>query len=78
MLRGNDVFPFEGCLLVIPRREPRLFLLNPTARTIWEELAKAVPPDDVAAGLAARYGMPLAQVRADVEAIVAEWRPTIC
>ena len=73
-LRGNDVFAFEDCLLVIPRREPRLFLLNPTARTIWEELAQGVPPDDVAAGLAARYGVPLAQVWADVEAIVAEWQ----
>jgi hypothetical protein len=73
-LRDNDVFPFADCLLVIPRREPRLFLLNPTARMIWEELAQGVPPDDMAARLAAHYGVPPARVRADVEAIVAEWR----
>ena len=73
-LRGNDVFEFEGCLLVVPHREPRLFLLNPTARTIWQELAHGVPPAEVADRLAARFEVPPARVRADVETILAEWR----
>jgi len=73
-LRGNDVFPFEDCLLVIPRREPRLFLLNPTARTIWEQLDRGRAPDEVTAALAARFDVPKDRVRADVDAILAEWR----
>jgi hypothetical protein len=73
-LRCNDVFEFEDSLLVIPRHEPRLFLLNPTARMIWEELARGVPPDDVAAGLSTRFGVPPSLVHADMAAILAEWR----
>jgi hypothetical protein len=73
-LRGNDVFEFEGCLLVIPRHEPRLFLLNPTARTIWEGIDQGRAPDEVAARLAADFDVPKDRVRADVEAILAEWR----
>lgn len=73
-LQGNDVFPFESCLLVIPRRVPRLFLLNPTARTVWEGLAAGAAPAQLAAGIAGRFDVPAARVRADVEAILAEWR----
>ena len=73
LLADNDVFEFEGCLLVVPRREPRLFLLNPTARMMWQELARGVAPDDVADALAARFDVPPAQVRADMTAILAEW-----
>ena len=73
LLADNDVFEFEGCLLVVPRREPRLFLLNATARLMWQELARGVPPDEVADGLAARFDVPPAQVRADMTAILAEW-----
>jgi Coenzyme PQQ synthesis protein D (PqqD) len=73
-LRGNDVFEFVGCLLVIPRTEPRLFLLNETARRIWQALDHGASIDQAVERLAAHYGVPLAQVRADVEAIVAEWR----
>ncbi len=73
LLADNDVFEFEGCLLVVPRREPRLFLLNATARMMWQELARGVPPDDVADTLAARFDVPPAQVRADMTAILAEW-----
>jgi Coenzyme PQQ synthesis protein D (PqqD) len=73
LLADNDVFEFEGCLLVIPRREPRLFLLNQTARMIWQQLADGVLPDEAADGLAARFDVPAAQVRADMAAILAEW-----
>ena len=73
-LHSNDVFEFEDCLLVIPQREPRLFLLNPIARTMWEDLARGVPLDALASGLAARFGVPAARVQADVDAMLAEWR----
>jgi hypothetical protein len=74
LLVNNEVFEFEGCLLVVPHSEPRLFLLNQTARMMWQELARGVPPDEVADGLAARFEVPPAQVRADLTAILAEWR----
>ena len=74
MLNGHDAFEFAGCLLVIPRSEPRLFLLNPIGRMMWQELAQGVPPADVADGLAARFDVPPAQVRADMRAILKEWR----
>jgi Coenzyme PQQ synthesis protein D (PqqD) len=51
-----------------------LYLLNQTARMMWEELARGVAPDDVAGGLAARFGVPAARVRADMVAILKEWR----
>jgi Coenzyme PQQ synthesis protein D (PqqD) len=74
LLAASDVFEFEDCLLLIPRSEPRLYLLNQTARMMWEELARGVAPDDVAGGLAARFGVPAARVRADMAAILKEWR----
>ena len=73
-LRGNDVFEFAGHLLVIPRTQPRLFLLNETARRVWQTLDDGASIEQAVERLAAHYGLPLAQVRADVEAIVAEWR----
>lgn len=69
-----DVFEFEGCLLVIPRRDPRLFLLNPVARTIWRDIARGALPNEIADRLAARFEVPLARVRTDIESILTEWR----
>ena len=74
VLNDHDAFEFAGCLLVIPRSEPRLFLLNPIARMMWQELAQGVPPVDVADRLAARFDVPRAQVRADMAAMLKEWR----
>ena len=73
-LPDSDTFAFEDSLLVIPRRTPRLFLLNPTARLAWERLAEGMAPRQVADQLATVYGVPLARVRADVAAILTEWR----
>jgi hypothetical protein len=41
---------------------------------MWQELACGVPPDEVAAGLAARFGVPTPRVRADMATILADWR----
>jgi hypothetical protein len=41
---------------------------------MWQELAQDVPPVDVADALAARFDVPRAQVRADMSAMLKEWR----
>jgi Coenzyme PQQ synthesis protein D (PqqD) len=69
-----DAFEFADCLLVIPRREPRLFLLNPTARLMWQALAEGAAPADAIERIAARFAVPPARVQADMAAIVAEWQ----
>lgn len=73
MLSDHDAFEFAGCLLVIPRREPRLFLLNQTAGVLWRAIARGMSPDAAAGRLALRFEMPPAEVAADVRAMLDAW-----
>ena len=72
----NDVLAFaveDHTLLLRPGAE-RFFLLNTTARAIWD--LHQVEPDAAACaeGLAEVFGIPLEAAAADVEATLADWR----
>jgi hypothetical protein len=66
-------FPL-GDELVIARRDVQgLFLLNGTARFLWDEVCRGTPVPKIEEDFATRYGVPLALARHDIEATLASW-----
>ena len=66
-------FPFEDSLVVARPPIPGLFLLNPTARVVWEYLRDGLDLEQAAGELSAAAGVALEVVRHDIHASVAEW-----
>jgi hypothetical protein len=64
---------FDGGMLLVATAE-RLLAYNASAHHIWSELAEGRTPSEIAATLAATFGMDPAAVSADVDAIVAHWK----
>ncbi|MBU1740586.1 MAG: PqqD family peptide modification chaperone, partial [Proteobacteria bacterium] len=52
--------------LVLSRGDGRLFLLNYTGKIVWQGLAEGLSAEEVAAGLAERFQIPLEIAAHDV------------
>jgi hypothetical protein len=63
----------DGLLLARPT-DDRLFLLNGTARFMWEMLIDGVVETKVPRLVAARYGIDIAQARKDFQKMLRRWR----
>ena len=65
--------PLEDGLIVARPGGDRMFVLNATARVVWDGLGQRKGPATLAARLAARHGVPVKRTRADVEVMLRQW-----
>jgi hypothetical protein len=65
--------PFDGHLVLV-RGDREIIVLNETARLIWDEIAGGATAEDVASGIAEKFGVPSERALADVETALADWR----
>ena len=74
-IQGNDTtaFPFEEGLVIFRNGANRLFMLNATARLVWEHFLQGLSPDDIAVRLTEFYGIPLETAQRDVHATLDDW-----
>lgn len=63
--------PVEGELAVFDGRDGRYHVLNPSAAAIWRGLADGAEAPQLAETLAEEHAVPVAQVRADIDAFIA-------
>jgi hypothetical protein len=66
-------FPFEDQLVVFRQDVEGLFLLNPTARLLWEELRAGASPEASARTFASTFGLSETRAREDIEVTLAQW-----
>ncbi|HEX3694569.1 MAG TPA: PqqD family protein [Polyangia bacterium] len=59
--------PMDAGVVLIDAATGECFELNRVGTEIWTALQGGTPPTQIAADLADRYGVPLAQVAADVD-----------
>lgn len=73
--RASEFWQFSiGDELVIARRDVGgLFLLNSTARQVWDELNRGREEAEIIQGLVSRYGVPQSVAERDVQATLAGW-----
>lgn len=64
--------PVAGELAVYDARDGQYHVLNPSAAAIWAAIAAQTPAVQIVADLAARHGVPIEAMRADVDAFIAE------
>lgn len=76
MMLAKDVcvFPLQDHLVVARTGDRTLFLLNETARVMWELLTSGLDEDEVAFYIAEGVGLPFDTVRAEVETALVSWR----
>jgi hypothetical protein len=74
LAKDVEAIAFEGRLLVVGPERRVLLILNETARIVWETLRAGVGAGELAALLSQGYGLPLARARADVAALLDQWR----
>jgi hypothetical protein len=74
---GASHFPVGHNLVLASPGTSRLYLLNESARYIWERYRQGRSSEQIAARLARRYGIGLATARRDVAATIDGWRKTI-
>jgi hypothetical protein len=67
-------FPIDGGLLLLDTSAKSLFAFNDAAGHVWDLVVAARSDDDVVNEFATRWDIPVAQARADVSAILAQWR----
>jgi Coenzyme PQQ synthesis protein D (PqqD) len=67
-------FPIDGGLLLLDRASNCLFAYNDTARHVWDLIEDGCTEESLIAEFARAWGIPLSLARADIDAIVAEWR----
>src|SRR5580658_6403035 len=82
MFPGCDVsqlwqFPLGDELVVARRDVHGLFLLNGTARFVWDEFNRGAAPGEIVGNFSTRYGMPEGLARHDVEATLAGWSQSL-
>src|SRR5579863_8935414 len=78
MFSGCDVsevwqFPLEDELVLARHDVHGLFLLNGTARFLWEEFSRRAALAEVVQNFAARYGVPQALASRDIAATLSSW-----
>lgn len=64
--------PVAGELAVYDARDGQYHVLNPSAAAIWTAMAAQTPVSQIVADLAARHGIAVEAMRADVDAFIAE------
>jgi hypothetical protein len=67
-------FPLEDSLVVARQGLHCLFLLNATARMVWEDLSSGISRSEVAVRLSESFGIPAERAGRDVEAAIESWR----
>jgi hypothetical protein len=67
-------FPVDQGLVLVRSDFDGFYLLNSTARLVWHEWRQGVSVAEIAAGLAANFGIALEVARHDVEATVVSWQ----
>jgi hypothetical protein len=63
----------EGLIVALPQ-DDRVFLLNGTARFMWERRAEGVPESEIPALIAAHYGIDIARAKKDFLSTFRRWR----
>lgn len=66
-------FPLEENLVALRPGNKGLFILNETAKFIWEDFVDQIEPAEIAVRLANRFNIPLDIVRQDVELTLSDW-----
>src|SRR5262245_24607881 len=66
--------PIGEGLVLLDRFSNCLWAYNDSAREVWEQVERGGSSDDIAADLAQRYNIPSDVARADVSAILGQWR----
>jgi hypothetical protein len=66
-------FPLGDELVVARRDIQGLFLMNSSARLLWESWTAGAPVEQVVQEFAAVFGLPRRRARQDIEAILANW-----
>jgi hypothetical protein len=66
--------PSGAGLVLLDTSSNCLWVYNDSARQIWEQVERGGSSDDIAADLAGQYGIPEDVARADVSAILGQWR----
>jgi len=66
-------FPLDEHLVVFRPRDRHLFILNPTARWIWEARARGTKTGEIASLISAQFDIPNDAVRKDVEQALSLW-----
>ncbi len=64
--------PVTGELAIYDARDGQYHVLNPSAAAIWTAIAAETPVAQIATDLAARHGIAVDAMRADVDAFVAD------
>ncbi len=64
--------PVAGELAVYDARDGQYHVLNPSAAAIWTAIAAETPVAQIAADLAARHGIAVDAIRADVDAFITD------
>jgi hypothetical protein len=82
MFSGCDVsqlwqFPLGDELVVARHDVHGLFLLNGTARFVWDEFNRGAAPGEIVENFSTRYGMPEGLARRDVEATLSGWSQSL-
>jgi hypothetical protein len=67
-------FQIDGGLLLLDQASNCLFAYNDTARHVWDLIREGRTEESVISEFARAWGIPLSLARADVSAIIAEWR----
>lgn len=64
--------PVAGELAIYDARDGQYHVLNPSAAAIWTAIAAETPVAQIAADLAARHGIAVDAIRADVDAFITD------
>lgn len=72
--QGVSAVEFEGRLVLADEQRQRIVVLNETAHILWDMLQAGIDASEMASLLAHGYGIDDDIVRADVAAILSQWR----
>lgn len=64
--------PVSGELAIYDARDGQYHVLNPSAAAIWTAIAAETPVAQIAADLAARHGIAVDAMQADVDRFIAD------
>jgi hypothetical protein len=67
-------FPIDGGLLLLDQASNCLIAYNDTARHVWDLIEAGLTEESLISEFARAWGIPLAVARADINAMVTEWR----
>jgi hypothetical protein len=69
-----ESFPISGGLVLRPPHRNRLVVVNEVAAIVWELFTAGMPVTEITACLLERFREPRAQVAAEVDRLIAEWK----